>query len=129
MRSSWALAAAVLLTCSAPVAVAQAEEPGCEYRLSAPYVVDVSGTPMVTATLTTGACEASNTYLTVACVQVQGSPTAGLCRQNNGPLTAQVYYGALQPGATYVSTGRGCWTSGNPPQPTCAPVGPFTATL
>ena len=84
---------------------------------------------MVTATLSPGACERSNVYVSVACLQLEGSPESAKCEQNNGMLTAQVFYAPYRPGATYISTGRGCANTGNPPQSVCTPVGPITATL
>ncbi len=44
----------------------------------------MSGTDMVTATMSPGACERSNAYLSVACLQMQGSPGPPKCEQNNG---------------------------------------------
>ena len=72
---------------------------------------------------------AGSSRSTVACVQLQGSDGPGQCAQQNGILTAQVFYQPYRPGATYVATGRGCANTGNPPQPVCQPVGPLTATL
>jgi hypothetical protein len=130
IRTSRVLAIAVLLfVASAGVAGAEPTTTACNYTLSAPYVVQLSGTDVVTATISPAACNRSNPYLSVACVQLQGSPGPGQCEQNNGPLVAQVFYAPYRPGATYVSTGRGCANTGNPPQPICQPVGPFTATL
>jgi hypothetical protein len=130
VRSLMILVAAATLPVAATAAVATAEPPPtCTYNLSPPQVVAVSGTDMVTATLSPGACERSNVYLSVACVQLQGSPQPPKCEQNNGVLTAQVFYAPYRPGATYVSTGRGCANTGNPPQPVCTPVGPVTATF
>jgi hypothetical protein len=130
VRSLIFLIAAATLTVAATAAVAAAEPPAtCTYNLSPPQVVAVSGTDMVTATLSPGACERSNAYLSVACLQMQGSPEPPKCEQNNGVLTAQVFYAPYRPGATYVSTGRGCANTGNPPQPVCTPVGPVTATF
>ncbi len=130
VRSLTLLIAAALLPVAGSAAVAVAEPPPtCTYNLSAPQVVDVSGTNMVTATISPGACERSNAYLSVACLQMQGSPGPPKCEQNNGVLPAQVFYAPYEPGATYVSTGRGCANTGNPPQPVCTPVGPFTATI
>ncbi|MCV7222351.1 hypothetical protein [Mycolicibacterium elephantis] len=122
-------ASLTLLGTTGAVAGAQQDAGVCDYRLSAPYVVDVSGTAMVTATLEPGACDQATVFSTVACVQLEGAAGPGQCRSNNGNLPARVYYGAYQPGATYVSTGRGCATVGNPPQPVCQPTGPITATL
>lgn len=124
------LAAAMLpLAGTAAVAVAEPPPPTCTYDLSPPQVVDVSGTSMVTATIAPAACERSNVYLSVACVQMQGSQEAPKCRESNGVLAAQVFYAPYEPGATYVSTGRGCANTGNPPQPVCIPVGPLSATF
>jgi hypothetical protein len=122
-------AAALPVAGTAAVAVAEPAPTTCTYNLSPPQVVGVSGTDMVTATLSPGACDRSNAYLSVACVQMQGSPGPPKCEQNNGVLTAQVFYAPYQPGATYVSTGRGCANTGNPPQPVCTPVGPVAATI
>jgi hypothetical protein len=131
IRSLTLLIAVVALPFGGTAAVAWAEpaESPCSYTLSPPHVVEVSGTSMVTATLSPAACDQSNVYQSVACVQLQGSAGPGKCAQNNGIVPAQVYYTPYQPGATYVSTGRGCANKGNPPQPICQPVGPVTATL
>lgn len=122
------IAAATLPLASTAIAVAE-PPPTCTYNLSPPQVVDVSGTRMVTATISPGACERSNVYLSVACLQMQGSPGPPKCQSSNGVLPAQVFYAPHEPGATYVSTGRGCANTGNPPQPVCTPVGPLTATV
>ncbi len=124
------LTAAAMLPVAGTTAVAVADPPTtCTYDLSPPQVVDVSGTQMVTATLSPGACDRSNAYLSVACVQMEGSPGPPKCEQNNGVLTAQVFFAPYRPGATYVSTGRGCANTGNPPQPVCTPVGPVSVTM
>lgn len=130
IRSLTILVAAATLPLAGTTAVAVAEPPPtCSYNLTAPQVVNVSGTNMVTATIQPGACERANVYLSVACVQKQGSQEAPKCEENNGVLPAQVFYAPYEPGATYVSTGRGCANTGNPPQPVCTPVGPYTATI
>lgn len=132
IRSLMVLTAATALTFAGAAGVAGAEPaplPPCSYTLSPPQVVQISGTNMVTATLTPAACDQSDSYLLVACVQLQGSDGPGQCAQGQGILPAQVYYQPYRPGATYISTGRGCSSKGNPPQPFCRPTGPFTATL
>jgi hypothetical protein len=137
IRSLILLISVVALSLGGTAAVAWAEpaqpaepaESPCTYTLSPPHVVDVSGTSMVTATLSPAACDQSNVFLSVACVQLQGSDGPGKCEQNNGILTAQVFYAPYRPGATYVSTGRGCASKGSPVQPFCQPIGPVTATL
>jgi hypothetical protein len=131
LRLSMVFTAAVLLALAgiAPVASAEPSQPPCEYTLSPPQVVPLGGANAVTATLSLAACNHSTAYLTVACVQLQGSDGPGQCAQQSGILTAQVFYQPYRPGATYVATGRGCATTGNPPQPICKPMGPLTATL
>ncbi|PRC53250.1 hypothetical protein C6A85_54795, partial [Mycobacterium sp. ITM-2017-0098] len=69
------------------------------------------------------------TFRTTACIQMQGSSGPGLCAQGRGILPAQVFFQPYRPGATYPSTGRGCASKGNPPQPYCQENGPFTVTL
>jgi hypothetical protein len=125
------LTAAVALALAGTAAVAHAgpAPPPCSYTLSPPQVVQLSGTNVVTATLSPAGCNQSTAYLTVACVQMQGSDGPGQCQQQNGTLTAQVFYQPYRPGATYVATGRGCADTGNPPQPVCQPMGPLRATL
>ena len=131
IRPLMVLTAAVALTLAATAAVAGASPspPGCSYTLSPPQVVQLSGINVVTATLSPAACDDSTAYLSVACVQLQGSDGPGQCQQANGILTAQVFYQPYRPGATYISTGRGCASTGNPPQAVCQPTGPLTATL
>jgi hypothetical protein len=131
IRSPMFLAGAVVLTLAGSAAMARAEPspPPCSYRLSPPQVVQLSGTNAVTATLSPAACDRSVAYLTVACVQLQVSDGPGQCQQQNGILTAQVFYQPYRPGATYIATGRGCANTGNPPRPVCQPMGPPTATL
>jgi hypothetical protein len=130
IRSPIVIAAAVALTLAGTPTVASAEpSPPCHYALSPPQLTQLSGTTVVTATLSLAGCNQSVGYLTVACVQMQGSDGPGQCAQQNGILTAQVFYQPYRPGATYVATGRGCANTGNPPQPVCQPMGPVTATL
>jgi hypothetical protein len=131
VRSPMLLTAAVVfaLAGTAPVASAEPSPPPCEYTLSPPQVVLLSGTNVVTATLSPAGCDQSVTYQTVACVQLQGSDGPGQCAQQVGILTAQVFYQPYRPGATYTATGRGCADTGNPPRPVCKPMGPLTATL
>ncbi|MFB1298967.1 hypothetical protein ACAG24_026030 [Mycobacterium sp. pW049] len=127
-------ATASLLGTATAVAGAQPEPTpqnveGCNYNLSAPSVVTVSGTTMVTAVLTVGACNGATTFETAACIQMQGSSGAGQCTQGRGILPAQIFFQPYRPGATYTSTGRGCASKGNPPRKICQENGPFTATL
>ncbi|MGE2722560.1 hypothetical protein [Mycolicibacterium celeriflavum] len=111
------------------VAGAEPADPPCNFTLSAPHVVQVSGTDMVAVTMTPKDCTGGTPYQSIACVELQGGPGPENCVQNNGLLTARAYYSPYHPGATYVATGRGCATVGNPPEPVCQPTGPLTATL
>jgi len=130
IRAPMVLAGAVVLTLAgSAVAGAEPSPSPCSYRLSPPQVVQLSGTNAVTATLSPASCDRSVAYLTVACVQLQGSDGPGQCQQQNGILTAQVFYQPYRPGATYIATGTGCANTGNPRQPVCQPMGPLTATL
>ena len=126
------LAAAAVLCIGGTAGRAGAEPTpaqACAYTLSPPQVVQVSGTDAVTATLMPADCNRSSPYLLVACIQLQGSDGPGQCAQGEGILPAQVYYQPYRPGAVYISTGRGCASTGNPPQPICQGAGPYTATL
>jgi hypothetical protein len=111
--------------------VAQAEPPPpCYFTLSAPQLIQVSGATVVTATLTPDKCDFPGTPVrSVACLQVQGEMDTR-CMQSTATDTAQVYYAPYRPGATYVSTGRGCggWVN-RPPAPRCDMLGPYTARL
>ncbi len=129
IRLAWTFAVALAIAFAGGIAHAQPAPPPCNYTLTPPQVVQVSGTSMVTATVAPAACNQSIPYLSVACLQLQGSDGPGQCAQNNGLLAAQVFYAPYQPGATYVSTGRGCANTGNPPLGVCQPLGPVTATL
>jgi hypothetical protein len=94
VRSPIVRTAAAVLSVGGTAAVANAEPsaPPCSYRLSPPQVVQLSGTNVVTATLSPAACDRSTAYQTVACVQLQGSDGPGQCAQQNGILPAQVFY-------------------------------------
>ncbi|AFM17612.1 hypothetical protein Mycch_2851 [Mycolicibacterium chubuense NBB4] len=122
-------AAGVALGSTGAVAAAQPSVPACTYILTAPAVVSVSGTDMVTATLSPAACDGAQTYQTVACVQMAGASGPGLCAQGRGILPAQVFYQPYRKGATYIATGRGCASKGNPPQRYCEEHGPLSAAL
>lgn len=109
-------------------AAAPAEQ-GCAVTLTAPTVVDQSGTPMVTATVQPAECNRAEPITQVACLQVQGGTAPPLCASKHGTDTAKVYFSPYQPGATYVATGRVCANAGNPPTTYCQTAGPITATL
>lgn len=122
-------AAALALGATAAVGGAQPAPSTCQYELSPPSVVNVSGTDVVTATVTPRACDGAVTFQTVACIQMAGASDAGTCARGAGILPAQVFFQPYRPGAVYTSTGRGCASAGNPPQASCQQSGPLTATL
>jgi hypothetical protein len=136
LRTLAALTAGTLLLGSTTaVAAAQPADPSgpstpaCTYELTTPTVVNVSGTKVVTATVSPRACNGAVTFQTVACIHMQGADSGGLCAQGKGILPAQVYFQPYRPGTTYTSTGRGCAVKGNPPLTFCEENGPITATL
>lgn len=129
-RTLAVVAAATLILGSTPaVAGAQPAPSPCNYELSPPSVVNVSGTDMVTATVSPRACDGAVTFQTVACIKMQGSDGAGQCSQGRGILPAKVFFQPYRPGTTYTSTGRGCAAKGNPVQKYCQESGPITVTL
>ncbi|KUI43659.1 hypothetical protein AU197_23995 [Mycobacterium sp. IS-1590] len=131
IRSLMVAGFAVAVGCGSVTATASADpgDPPCSFTLSAPHVVQVSGTDMVAVTMSPSGCDGGTPYQSIACVELQGNAGPENCVQNNGLLTARAYYSPYQPGATYVAMGRGCSTSGNPPEPVCESSGPLTATL
>ncbi len=122
-------AIALALGSTSAVAGAQPEESPCSYELTPPMVANVSGTDMVTATISPRACDGANIIQMVACIQMQGGQSGGQCARSNGILPATVFYQPYHPGTTYTTTGRGCAAKGNPPQKYCQEHGPLAATL
>lgn len=110
-------------------AAATPEDAGCSTTLSTPQVIEVSGTAMVSASVSPGACNRAEPQLQVACLQLVGSSVAPLCVQAEGPGTARVNFAPYTPGASYVATGRSCANAGSPPVTFCNSAGPVTATL
>lgn len=105
------------------------EDPGCSTSLTPPQVIDVSGTAMVSASVSPGACNRAEPQLQVACLQRVGSTVAPVCVQTEGPGTARVTFAPYTPGASYVATGRSCANAGSPPVTFCRSAGPLSATL
>ncbi|MGH3674228.1 MAG: hypothetical protein ACRDU5_00520 [Mycobacterium sp.] len=127
------VALTVALSGVAGVGVARAEPwppSPCGFTLSPPQVVNVGGVTKVTATVTSGPCGiAANPHQSVACLSLQGDEGTR-CMQARGRDVAQIYYEPYRPGATYVSTGRGCGIIvPTLPAPNCQLLGPLTATL
>lgn len=102
----------------------------CTFTLSKPFLVDVSGRTMVTATLSGLPC--TGVILPneqTVCVELQGGGSAPQCKVAPGYATAQVYFAPYRPGATYVSTGKGCAAAAPSQVSTCSTQGPYSATL
>ncbi|MFV8166506.1 hypothetical protein ACNQVK_31135 [Mycobacterium sp. 134] len=105
--------------------------PPCAFTLSPPAIVHVNGTDMVSATVSPAACGApADPRFTVACVQRQDNASPIQCNQGRGAQPAQVLT-PFRPGATYVSTGRGCggWMGIREIAPQCQVLGPLSAPL
>jgi hypothetical protein len=105
-------------------------EPSCVYTLSTPFVVEVSGVKMVSATLKALPCTGDilpNTQ--TVCVELKGGGVAPQCQHKAGYATAQVYFAPYRAGSTYVSTGTGCGSIGPMFVSRCATQGPYAATL
>jgi len=129
IRSMVLTAAVAFSLAGAVLAKADPAASTCSYTLAGPQVVQLSGTNLVTATLSPAACDRSVAYQAVACVRMQGDDGPGQCAQQNGILMAQVFYQPYRPGATYMATGRGCASTGNPARAVCQSKGPISATL
>ncbi|MBP2454091.1 hypothetical protein [Mycolicibacterium lutetiense] len=105
--------------------------PPCTFTLSPPAVVNVGGADMVRATVAPAACGApADPRLSVACVQRQDNASPIQCNQGRGAQPAEVLT-PYRPGATYVSTGRGCggWMGIAEMAPQCQVLGPLTVPL
>lgn len=125
-----AAVAGALATAVGPGAAgADPGEPGlCNFTLSDPHVIDLSGTPTVTAAITPAACSGSTIpAFSQVCLSAPG--LAGRCAELPGYTTTNVYLAPYRPGVTYTAKGRGCAAQTNPPAPVCTTVGPTTATL
>lgn len=112
-----------------------ADKPSCAYTLSLPQLVEVSGANMVTATVTPYPCTGSIVPTRqVVCINAEGSSGAGQCASRPAESTAQVYFTPYVPGATYISSGKGCGvelagTAGGPQSAVCVGLGPYSAVL
>ncbi|CAN5442030.1 hypothetical protein BH11ACT6_BH11ACT6_10870 [soil metagenome] len=115
------------LMMSMPAAADPAQPIECDYTLSAPYVVEVNGTQMVTATLGHAACPSAVPMLLEACLSIPGK--VGRCDQTNGNTQAQVYLSPYVPGLNYTVRGRGCAAVPTPPTSICSSLGPTSAVL
>lgn len=128
-----AMAVGIMGLATATADAAPPPDPGpaasCAFKLTAPSVVNVSGTDMVTATIAPGACtgEFQPNSFTV-CLEMMGE---GRPQCNFRPIydPVQVYFAPYRKGATYSSTGRGCGNVFPSAEESCSSLGPYTKTL
>jgi hypothetical protein len=121
------LSCATVATASPPTD--GAEQPSCVYTLSPAQLVDVSGTTMVTATLTPYPCTGSiNPNSMTVCVEPEQNPAAGRCGFSAIPSFAEVFV-PYKPGMTYIAKGTGCGSVYTTQGSLCASVGPYRSTL
>jgi hypothetical protein len=136
------VATMMCLTAFVPAGITRAnpptdhEEPSCSFTLSLPYVIQVSGANMVTATLTPYPCTGlMGPNEQTVCVSAKSIGVAGQCKSVSTPSTAQVYVAPYRPGVTYMSNGKGCAAVYDRADPAaqgssvCKTIGPYTATL
>jgi len=105
-------------------------QPSCVYTLSKPFVVEISGVKLVSATLTSMPCTG---YILpndmTVCVELQGAGMPPQCTKKGGNDPIQVYFAPYRPGAAYTSTGTGCGSAAPLYLSVCASQGPYTTTL
>ncbi len=125
-----ASAAASIAVGAAVIAVADpaADPILCNYTMSDPQVVDVSGTKMVNASLTPASCNGTAEPFSSQVCLSSGS-AAGSCAELPGYQKAQVYLSPYVPGQSYTVRGRGCANQAQPPLSFCSSIGPRTVTL
>lgn len=128
---AWALTTIFLGAASAQAAPPETPLPAqsCTFKLTAPFVVKVSGTDMVAATISPGACtEGIQPNSFTVCVEMSGNsrPQCNF-RPVYDPVT--VYFAPYRSGTTYRSTGRGCGNVFPMADESCFSVGPYSATL
>jgi hypothetical protein len=101
----------------------------CNFTLTAPTVISVSGTPMVTATISPAACTGTANPKSSQVCLTDGGPGPGTCELASGYETAQVYLSPYVPGTSYTAKGTGCAAVATPSAAMCSTVGPKAATL
>jgi hypothetical protein len=127
-RLACVLAASCMMTAAAAGATPGPTAPvECDFTMSAPYVVDVAGTQMVTATVVPAVCPGAVPTVMEACLSVPGK--VGRCDSSNGITMAQVYLAPYVPGVNYTARGRGCAAITSPPTTICSSLGPTAAVL
>lgn len=124
------LALGALVPAAGGVAAAEpgAEVAACDWKLSGPSLVEISGTTMVTATVTPGECTGQALAMdSTACIATASD--VGRCQHEPGYSYAQVFYSPYVPGTNYVVKGRGCAAPKAPSDPVCTSLGPVSAVL
>ena len=128
----WAvLALAIPDVCYAGISHASpTDDPGrCNFTLTPPRVVQVSGVSYVQATISAGACTLhAYQNMSTVCLSIEGDESSGQCATRNDPNAAVLYY-VYRPGATYVEKGQGCANFNTPPYIICEDFLPSRITL
>jgi hypothetical protein len=124
------LAVALCSVCCAGISSASpADGSGqCNFGITPPTVVPVSGVNYVYATLRAGACTLhADPLSSTVCLSIEGDDSAGECASKYGVETAELYV-AYRRGATYVEKGQGCAGVNQPPYTLCEdfPASRFT---
>ncbi|CAN5786821.1 hypothetical protein BH09ACT7_BH09ACT7_46090 [soil metagenome] len=100
----------------------------CNFTLSAPSVITVSGTQMVTATVSPADCTGTaNPKASQVCIATFDS--VGRCDLASGYETAQVFFSPYVPGTNYIAKGYGCAGLSTPSTAICSSVGPKAGVL
>lgn len=122
-------ALSITLGCATVATADPSEDPVlCNFTLSEPQVVEVSGTKMVNASLNPAGCTGT-AEPTSSQVCLSTGSGAGRCGELPGYAKAQVYLSPYVPGQTYTARGRGCANQAQPPLSFCSSLGPISATL
>jgi hypothetical protein len=91
----------------------------CNFGITPPTVVPVSGVKYVYATLRSRACTLhADPLSSTVCLSIEGDDSAGQCASKYGVETAELYV-VYRPGATYVEKGQGCAGLNQPPYTLC----------
>jgi hypothetical protein len=100
----------------------------CSFWNSAPMLIDVSGTPMVTGTTQMKSCTGVISVNRIdSCVAGGALSKCSFLFVANG--VAQAYLAPYFPGTTYTVTGSACMTSPQLSAPHCVNVAPVSKTL
>ena len=125
-----AMAGLTVATAHADPAPDASSQPSCAFTLTPPSVVNVSGTQMVTATLTPGPCTGNITINGwTVCIELKDSEVKSQCNFHPWWDPVQIYFAPYRAGGTYVATGRACGDVAPDFGQSCMSFGPNSKTL